>query len=390
MKYGKINGLVLVVLCLSSLSVQARQEVKTEVIESTVFDRFVSLGGTVVPHKKVTINAQQPGQINYISGIEGDKFTTGTLLISTDDDVLRAKRAAAMAQWQQASYAYENSQTQYNREVWSPATEKSMSGMAMPGLMDQMFTRPMSNSMGYGDTDVDRRANVLNAQANVQKAAAQMRLIKAQIDEIDVRLSDTKSVAPFTGVIVEKLVEEGDTVQPGQSLLVFAKSNHLSLEVNVPVTLMLGIKKGAVYKAKFGSDRDIDVRVAQIFPVADPKQHTVKIKLDLPVGSAAAPGMYATVSILNSSSRGQSFPAVPVGAVVKRGSLPVVFVVNAKTQEVEMKIVRLGKALPNGKRVVLSGVNNGEKIITNPPSNIVSGWILNNGKLSAPKNNDDA
>lgn len=389
MKYGKINGLILAVLCVGSLPVQAQQEIKTEVIESTVYDRFVRLGGTVVPHKKVTINSQQAGQINYIAGIEGDKFSLGTLLISCDDDVLRAKRSAAMAQWQQASYAYNNAQTQYNREIWSPKTEKSMTGMAMPGLMDQMFTRPMSNSMGYGDVDVDRRANILNAQAAVQQAAAQMRLVKAQIDEIDVRLMDTKSVAPFTGVIVKKLVEEGDTVQPGQPLLVFAKSNHLSLEVNVPVNLMLGIKKGAVFKATFANDRGIDVRVAQIFPVADAKQHTVKIKLDLPVGSAAAPGMYAVVSLLNSSSRGQSFPAVPIEAVVKRGSLPAIFIVNGKTDIVEMKIVRLGKTLPNGKKIVLSGVNNGEKIVINPPSNIVSGWILNDGKLSPPKNNND-
>lgn len=365
------------------------EEIKTEVIDSTVYDRYVRLGGTVAPHKKVTINAQQAGQVEYISGIEGDKFNTGTLLVSTDDDVLRAQRNAAMAQWQQASYAHKNAIEQYNRELWSPSTEKSMPGMALPGLMDQMFSRPLSNSMGYGDDDVDKRANIFNAQANVQKAAAQMRLIKSRIDEIDVRLSDTKSLAPFTGVIVEKIVEEGDTVQPGQPLLVFAKSNHLSLEVNVPVNLMLGIKKGAVFQAKLGNERVINVRVAQIFPVADSKQHTVMVKFDLPLGAPAAPGMYGEVSVLNASSRGQSFPTVPNSAVVKRGSLPAVFVVNNKTQAVEMKIVRLGKMMPTGERIVLSGVNNGERIIINPPSNIVSGWMLVNGKLSPPKDKEE-
>ena len=385
MKYKFLGLFILTASILSPSFYANAKEITTEIVESTVFDNYVSLGGTVVPHKKVTINAQQAGQVNYIAGIEGDMFKDGVLLASTDDDILRAQRSAAMAQWQQASYAYNNARSQYNREIWSPATEKSMLGMALPGLMDQMFTRPMSNSMGYGDSNVDRRANVFNAQANVSKAAAQMRVIKAQIDEIDVRLSDTKSLAPFTGVIVKKLVEVGDTVQPGQALLVFAKSDHLSLELNVPVNLMLGIKQGAVFKAKLGSRQNIDVRVAQIFPIADPKRRTVIVKLDLPLGVAAAPGMYAEINVLNSSSSGKSFPMVSSSAIVKHGSLPSVFVVNKKTQAIEKKIVRLGSAGSEGKVFVLSGVRDGDEVIVNPPSGIVSGWVMDNGRLMPPK-----
>ncbi len=55
-----------------------------------------------------------------------------------------------------------------------------------------------------------------------------------------------------------------------------------------------------------------------------------------------------------------------------------------------MKIVRLGKLLSNGKRIVLSGVNNGEIVVVNPPASIVSGWVLVNGKLSPPKTDQDS
>lgn len=372
------------VLAISPVFVQA-QDVKTQVIQSKVYDRHVSLGGTVIPFKEVTINAQQAGQVNYIAGIEGDDFKAGTLLVSTDDDILRAQRNAAMAQWQQASYAYQNAINQYNRELWSPKTEQSMPGMALPGLMDQVFTRPFANSMGYGDEDVDRRANISSAQSRVQEAQAQMQQLKSKIDEIDVHLSDTKSLAPFDGVIVKKMVEAGDTVQPGQPLLAFAKNNHLSLEVNVPVNLMLGIKKGAVFNARLANKVPLQVRVAQIFPVANDLQHTVKVKFDLPIGAPAAPGMYAEVSVLNASSQNQAFPTIPESSIVKRGSLPAVFTVDDKTKEVQMRIVRVGKATMNGYYIILSGVSEGERIIVNPPSNIVSGWILINGKLNPPK-----
>ncbi|HSO79062.1 MAG TPA: hypothetical protein VLQ88_02645, partial [Chromatiaceae bacterium] len=33
----------------------------------------LSIGGTVVPYKEVTLAAQMPGRVSYLAGIEGDK-----------------------------------------------------------------------------------------------------------------------------------------------------------------------------------------------------------------------------------------------------------------------------------------------------------------------------
>ena len=360
------------------------EEIHVETVRSAVYDSKVNLGGTVIPFKEVTLTAQMPGQVNYISGIEGDAFAAGTLIISINDDALRAQRKAAMAQWNQAAYAYQNAQAQYNRELWSPKSEQSMPGMALPNLMDQMFTTPMGNSIGVGDRDVEKRADLTNAMSMVKKAQAQMAQIKAQIDEIDVRLNDTKSTAPFDGVIVKKMVEAGDTVQPGQPLLVFAKSNHLSIELNIPVNLMQGIKKGQQLMARIANSTPIQVRVAQVFPVANGQQHTVKVKMDLPLGAPAAPGMYAQVSVHNSTSQNQAFPVIPSQAIIQRGSLPSVFVFNPKTNQVSMKIVRVSKSSNNGFKTVLSGIKEGEQIVVNPPASITSGWVLKNGRLMPP------
>ncbi len=378
-----ITALILPLSMTNSLSVQA-DEIKVETVVSAVYDRKVNLGGTVIPFKEVTLTAQLAGQVNYIAGVEGDSFQAGTLLISTDDDALRAQRKAAMAQWNQASYSYQNAHAQYNRELWSPKSEQSMPGMALPNLMDQVFSRPMSNGMGVGNSDVEKRADLTDAISRVKGAQAQMAVIKAQIDEIDVRLGDTKSTAPFNGVIVKKMVEAGDTVQPGQPLVVFAKSNHLSIDLNVPVSLMQGIQKGQILTARIAKGSPIEVRVSQVFPVANGQQHTVKVKLDLPLGAPAAPGMYAQVAIHNSTSQNQAFPTISAQAIVKRGSLPAVFTYDPKTNLVNMKIVRIGKASMNGYHTVLSGLTEGEQIIANPPANIRSGWVLKNGRLLPP------
>lgn len=360
------------------------EEIKVQAVKSAVYDSRVNLGGTVIPFKEVTLTAQMPGQVNYIAGVEGDVFQANTLLVSIDDDALRAQRSAAMAQWNQASYGYQNAYAQYNRELWSPKSEQSMPGMAMPNLMDQMFSKPMGNAMGVGDSDVEKRADLTNAMSRVKEAQAQMAQIKAQIDEIDVRLNDTKSTAPFDGVIVEKLVEAGDTVQPGQPMLKFAKSNHLSVELNVPVNLMQGIKKGQVLTARIANGTPIQVRVSQVFPVANSQQHTVKVKMDLPLGAPAAPGMYAQVSVANATSQQQAFPIIPESAIVQRGSLPSVFVFDPNTKKVSMKVVRVSRSATSGMRTVLSGLSEGEQIVVNPPATIISGWVIKNGRLMPP------
>ena len=380
------NFIAVTVLSFYVFTVNASQieEIKIQTVKSAVYDSKVNLGGTVIPFKEVALTAQMPGQVNYIAGIEGDVFQANTLLVSIDDDALRAQRSAAMAQWNQASYAYQNAYAQYNRELWSPKSEQSMPGMAMPNLMDQMFSRPMGNAMGVGDSDVEKRADLTNAMSRVKEAQAQMAQIKAQIDEIDVRLNDTKSIAPFQGVIVEKLVEAGDTVQPGQPMLKFAKSNHLSIELNIPVNLMQGIKKGQVLMARIANGTPIQVRVSQVFPVANSQQHTVKVKMDLPLGAPAAPGMYAQVSVNNATSQQQAFPVIPKSAIVKRGSLPSIFVYDASSHKVSMKVVRVSRSSNNGMHTVLSGLSEGEKIIVNPPPSIVSGWVIKNGRLMPP------
>ena len=361
--------------------VQASVQVIT--VGTAVYDRYVSLGGTVIPFKKVTITAQIAGEVNYIAGIEGDTFKAGELLISTDDKVLLARRAAAMAQFQKAMAAYQNADAQYNRELWSPKSEQPLPGMALPNMMDQMFTRPFSDAMGVGDKDAENRANLTAVLTQVKQAIADMEAAKAHIAEIDVQLSHTKSRAPFDGVVVKKMVEAGDAVQPGQALLEFAKSKHLSIEVNVPVSLMGEIKKGAVLKAHFDNQQPIPVRVSQVFPVADALQHTVKVKFDLPLGAPAAPGMYAKIYIKNAASQNLQFPVVPSLAVRKLGSLPTVYVVDSETHKVIMKVVRLGRVTENGYFIVLAGLKQGEKVVMNPPENIVSGMKLEKGKLMA-------
>jgi multidrug efflux pump subunit AcrA (membrane-fusion protein) len=340
----------------------------------------VTLGGTVVAFKEVTLTAQFPGRVDLIAGTEGDKFKKGTILVAIDDSKLLAKRREVESQIASAQAQIANAQVQYNREIWSPA-DRSISqsgGMGIPNMFDQMFTQPFSQSFmpgrSGGDRWVDERANLYSRGTQLSQAQSQLAAAQSQLGQIDAQLRDTRSFAPFDGVIIKKIVEVGDTVQPGQPLIEYADLTYLQVQVDVPVRLMGGLRTGMLIPVKIdvGNVR-VDARVAQIFPTADPVRHTVTVKFDLPVGVPGGPGMYAEVMVPDEGASLQNVPVIPDTAVMWRGSLPAVYVATPDNRK-ELRLIRLGDYVSGHLVAVLSGLKVGERIYVTPPAGASSEW----------------
>lgn len=333
----------------------------------------VSLGGTVVPYKEVTLSAQLPGRVKFLAGIEGDTFEEGNLLVELDDSELKAKRQAAMAQLANADSQLRNAGVQYNRELWSPKSKAAPGGMGVPNLFDSMFTRPMGDFMGERDEGAERSADIYSSRTNIQQAQNTIYRVQAEIRAIDAKLRDARSVAPFDGIIMKKFIEVGDTLQPGQPLLKYADVEYLQIVVDVPGRLRPGLNEGMMLRAELDvGDQEVPVRVAQIFPMADAQRHTVTIKFDLPQG-VSAPGMYAKVLVPDFNAPARSNPIIPSSAIRYNGSLPGVYVLSEDNKPL-LRLIRVGEQLPGGYTTVLSGLQAGEQVVRNPGMGISSGW----------------
>jgi len=335
-------------------------------VEETRGASTVSLGGTVIPHKEVTFTAQLPGRIKFLAGEEGDAFEKGTLLAAIDDRELRAKRQAAVSQLANADSALRSAGMQYSRELWAPQSRQAPGGMGLPNMFDDMFSRPMQAMTGQRNSYVERHADVYTAGTRIEQARNAIVSAQSEIQAIDSKLRDARSIAPFDGVIMKKYVEEGDVVQPGQPLVDFADLRFLQIQVDVPARLMPGVSDSMIVQAHLDvGGAVVPVRVAQIFPMADAQRHTVTVKFDIPEGTSAAPGMYVNVNVPDVSAPSRSLPYIPVVAVRYLGSLPGVYVLNEQGQP-ELRLIRLGERLDDNYTTVLSGLNAGEVILTNP------------------------
>ena len=333
----------------------------------------VSLGGTVVPFKEVTLAAQLPGRVNFIAGIEGDTFEEKVLLVALDESELHAKSNAAYAQLANAEVSLRNAGVQYTREYYSPQSSQAMGGMAMPNLFDEIFTKPMESFVGSRNRDAERGADLFASQSKIESAKMQIVRAQAELQALDAKMRDAKSVAPFNGVIMKKFVEVGDTVQPGQPLLKFANLDYLQISLDVPSRLTPGLTDGMMLLAELDvSKQRVPVRVAQIYPMADAERHTVRVKFDLPQG-VSAPGMYAKVLVPDLNAPSTELPVIPTSAIRYKRSLPGVYV-KGKSGKPELRLIRVGQELGQGYTSVLSGVKPGEQVLVNPKASISTGW----------------
>ena len=340
------------------------------------------LGGYIEPLQVIHLTAQTGGRVAYIAGREGVPVMAGQIIVGLDEERLISDYRAAWAHLSGEMSGIQNAQVQLYNKLYGPVTSP------MGGTPVEAFDRtsiPFFNAargivpfMGgpplQTQSDQQRSfANRSQARSEYERQQATVVASQAKIDTIEAQMRDHRSIAPFPAVILAKHVNVGDVVQPGQTLMDIAQTDRLNLKVEVPARLVSELREGMVVPVALDSNVMVDGLVEQIFPVANPTQHTVTVKIILQSDAPVAPGMYASALLPEPQVAGQAVdvPVIPASAISYRGSLPSVFVVG-RDGKVELRVVRLGEK--QGDRVtVLSGLKTGEKVVTSPAQNMRSG-----------------
>jgi len=345
---------------------------ETIIIKSSSVGANIVLGGSILPLKTVNLSAQLPGDVQFIGGQEGDAFKKGDRLVALDTAALMAKKRQALSQLNSAEAGYRNAMVQYNREILSPNSQSNTMLGGAPSMFS-MFSDPFRSMTGQGNPSYERHSNLYGQNVQVLTAKNAIEQAKAGLKELDESIKNATSYAPFDGVIVKKMVEQGDIVQPGMPLVSFADLTQLQLQVEVPSNLISMLSTGASMQARLdGSDALINVTVDRIYPSADAGGHTTTVKFKLAEGTTARSGMYAEVLIPDLRKKGFENPIIPQSAILWRGSLPAVYQVTESGQ-LKLRLLRIGEKTSTGEIIVISGIKAGDKILANPAANTRSG-----------------
>lgn len=372
----RLNLFLASLLAMSATTLQANTgEFDIVNVEKSEVGLNISIAGTVTALKTVQLTAQIPARVLSIYGREGDSFAEGSVLIQLDDAAMLARREAAYAAREAALAAIQNAQAQLRREYLSPRSDSTAAapgGMGVPAMMDEMFASPMQGFMGMRDNEVQRYSDMVSMRTGVAQAQTQLRQADANILEIEAKLRDTRSVAPFSGVIEKVYVEVGDTVQPGQPMVSFSESGQYKVEADLPVHLVRGLRPGQQMPVSLDNNSaPVMATVHRIHPTADLQRHTVEVEFTLPVGTSATAGQYAELKIPDTSSDIPSQLTIPSTAVVNKGGMALVYAVD-NDGIARLRVVRLGDKA-GAQVVVLSGVRENDEIVNNPPPGMRAG-----------------
>jgi Cu(I)/Ag(I) efflux system membrane fusion protein len=187
---------------------------------------------------------------------------------------------------------------------------------------------------------------------------------------------------PLSGIVIEKLVLQGQYVKEGDPLFNIADLSSVWTELEVYENDFPFIKTGQRVEIISQSypDKTFNGRVSYIYPFLDPKTRTVRVRVEIPnPGLRLKPDMYVNASVKIPLG---NVLAVPVTAVLDTGKRKVVWMETKPGMFVPRDVqtgVRVGDYLQ-----ILSGLLRGDKIAATGGYLIDSEAQLRGGGESMP------
>ena len=303
--------------------------------------------GTVRAAQTAQVSSQSMGNILEVRVQEGSRVQSGQVLAVIDDAQPRAGQ-------QQAEAAV----TAAQKEVAAAETELSLAQSTLKRYQ-QLFDKKSLSPQEFDEMKTRAQA----AEARRDMARASEAQASAALTQAKTSMGNTQVRAPFAGVVTQKSADAGAFASPGMPLFTLEETSLYRLEATVDendlhlvhtgeaVPVSLDSVEGAAFQGK----------VAQIVPAADTASRSFLVKIALPADARLRSGLFGRARF----ARGTRMAVlVPLTAVVERGQLRGVFVVDAN-QIAELQYVTLGNV--NGQSVeVLSGLQAGEKLIAVP------------------------
>jgi RND family efflux transporter MFP subunit len=189
----------------------------------------------------------------------------------------------------------------------------------------------------------------------------------AQIAELETTRRATKTLrvnAPRDGIVVEKMAVEGQMVDAGMKLYRLADLVIVWVQTQIYEQDLPFVELGqeAAVSLSYLPDRKFRGRVTYVYPTLDEKTRTARVRMEFHnPGYFLKPGMFATVEL--TAELEPSTLLVPDMAVLRSGERNTVFVA-LEGGKFDPRVVTLGPRSENNMYQVLSGLNEGEKVVT--------------------------
>lgn len=336
--------------------------------------------GTIEAERRGRVGVEVAGYVESVDIEEGDAVTKGAVLahLRTETLVLRIAEAEAELVIRQAELsdlqagaraqeidearaAARGARADLDAYVWKLAAAERLREQERVTEEEVREARRMVESTRARLAGLEAALALLEAGTRPERIAQAAARVAAQEATL-ARLRDEKDrhdiLAPFDGLVVERLVEPGTWVAPGMAVADLIDMTHLDVVVPVLEDDVAGIQVGLAVTVEVEAlpGRLVHGTVHRLLPLVDRKARTLPVHVRLPGrdderGRLLRDGMFARVHF----AVGEPRPAltVPKDAIVLGGQEPVVYRVDATTSLASPVVVRLG--VSDGDQIEVQG-----------------------------------
>ena len=341
---------------------------------------FVRQGGTVA---QVRATGQQAGVAQAQAGVAQSR--AGTAQAQAQVATAEAGVRAARAQRQGAQAQLDLAQDQYRRQL--PLVRDSiLSALEFRAVETQLANA--RSQVASADAGIAQAQGQVNAaRPGVVAARAGESASQAGVRGAQTQLGNTRVVAPFSGVVQERLMGPGELASPGMAVVRFVSGGAVKIEAGIPERYAGAIRVGSAVRitpaAGVADARGGRVTFVGVAVNAQTRTFPVEIQVDNGDG-ALKPAMVVRLGITRDIL--ENVVVVPRDAVVRDERGTSVFVATAGpngTQVAARRVVQLGPTSGDNV-VVLSGVRTGEAILVSGQSGISEGDAVRISERRAP------
>jgi len=315
------------------------------VVNNTTLAVGPQLSGSLVAERTAQIRAEVPGAIVQVFHDPGAVVTKGTSLAKIDDRAIMDGYLSARSGMNAATNA---------AEIAARELDRAQKLLAAGAISESVFENA-------------RRAD-LSARSFLDDAKARLSQAEKQRDAANV-------LAPYDGVVADRMVNPGDIVAPGTPLFSLVDPSTMRLEAAVPAGELAMIRLGAkvTFTVTGYPGRTFEGRISSINPQADPQTRQVRLFVRIPnTGQRLVAGLFAEGRV---ASEERTALTVPASALDLRGLTPEV--VRLKNGVVERVAVTLGSRDEATERVeVLTGLAAGDTVLVGAALSISPGTKL--------------
>ena len=345
---------VLALVLLASCNNEKKQEiakepaiaVKVSGVSENSNSPFVTASGKIEAKNSANLSTRMMGYVTKLHVQVGQKVNAGQLLVSINSTDLQAKKAQVDASILQATAGFNNAKKDYDRFM---------------NLFKQQ-------SASQKELD-DMTARYEMAKAGLE-GARQMR------NEVLAQFSYSNIKAPFSGVVTNTFVKEGDMANPGMPLVSVEGASKLQVMAMVSENDIVSIKKGMPVSVLVKSSNEkLSGKVSEVSISATNTGGQYLVKIDLgKTDNTVLSGMFVNVQfpVANKATTSKSeLLLVPESALVKQGQLTGIYTIGTGKVAI-LRWLRTGNNYGNQVEV-LSGLSANEQYIVSADGKLYNG-----------------